>query len=396
MKRTGLLGAAIAACFALLGVAAPARAGEPAPKAKDWRASAELAIDKGLSALRSKDGNGDGVWEFGGVKMAGVTSMCLLAHFQSPIRFTEQSHGSLWSGLKWLSGMQQPTGAIFQKEEGNANYVTSVSLLAFVLSGDAHFQPYVERGRDYLVTCQVTEGVYAGGFGYEDRKSAGKAPYADIVNTEFALEALRQAGLPPDHEAWKRAITFLQNCQHDSEHNKAAWVTDIGEYRGGFVYHPDASKAETAKVEEGGKEKTILLPYGSVTYAGIKSMIYAHLAKDDPRVVAAVDWIRRHWTLDENPGFDVKRDPNLGKQGYFYYFTTFAKALQALGVETLKDAKGVEHPWREELVARIVALQDPKTGTWKNTWHDRWFESLEELSTSYAVIALSFALMEKL
>ncbi|MCU0723499.1 MAG: hypothetical protein MUC63_07780, partial [Planctomycetes bacterium] len=98
--------------------------------------------------------------------------------------------------------------------------------------------------------------------------------------------------------------------------------------------------------------------------------------------------------LEENPGFDVKRDPNLGKQGYFYYLACFAKALHALGAATLQDAKGVEHPWREELVARVVALQDPKTGAWKNAWHDRWFESLEELATSYAVIALSFALME--
>ena len=39
-----------------------------------------------------------------------------------------------------------------------------------------------------------------------------------------------------------------------------------------------------------------------MTYAGLKSFLYAGVGKDDPRVKAAIGWVRRHYTLSENPG----------------------------------------------------------------------------------------------
>ncbi len=77
-----------------------------------------------------------------------------------------------------------------------------------------------------------------------------------------------------------------------------------------------------------------------MTYAGLKSMIYAGVDKDDQRVKAAVEWARQHYTLDENPG--------LGDAGLYYYFHTFAKALDAMGQPTVVDDEGVEHDWRQE------------------------------------------------
>ena len=56
-----------------------------------------------------------------------------------------------------------------------------------------------------------------------------------------------------------------------------------------------------------------------MTYAGLKSMIYAGLTDDDPRVKARPNWIQQHYTVEENPG--------IGKQGLFYYYHTFAKTL---------------------------------------------------------------------
>jgi len=365
----------------------PPPAPQPADKA-ELRDAALDSIQKGVAFLESRDPKGEGRW----MMSAGITAVVLLAHFQSPLELSEKTHPYLWKGLRWLQSLQKPDGAIFNPQEGNSNYVTSVAILAMVHSGDPRFRHTVESARDFLVRSQWTEGVHGGGFGYQDKAKTKDHPYADIVNTEFALEALHHAGLPADHPAWKRAVKYLQSCQHNSEYNKATWVSDIGVYRGGFVYHPGGeSKADSKKTADG---KEILLPYGSVTYAGIKSMIYAHLSKDDPRVRAAVDWIRKNWTLDSNPGFDIKRDKNLGKQGYFYYFATFAKTLHALGEEVIKDSEQVEHRWREELAARVVSLQK-ENGRWKNEWHDRWFESHEELATSYAMIALSFALMKK-
>ena len=56
-----------------------------------------------------------------------------------------------------------------------------------------------------------------------------------------------------------------------------------------------------------------------MTYAGFKSLLYAGMDADDVRVRAAFDWIRRHWTFDENPG--MKQD------GLFYYYHAMARAL---------------------------------------------------------------------
>ena len=67
-----------------------------------------------------------------------------------------------------------------------------------------------------------------------------------------------------------------------------------------------------------------------MTYAGLKSMIYAGLSRDDPRVKAALTFITEHYTLDENAG--------LGQQGLYYYYHTFAKTMAVLDQPTLIDA----------------------------------------------------------
>jgi len=65
--------------------------------------------------------------------------------------------------------------------------------------------------------------------------------------------------------------------------------------------------------------RRLLRSYGSMTYAGLKSMIYAGLTQDDPRVKAALEFIRKNYTLEENPG--------QGQRGLYYYYQTFAKAM---------------------------------------------------------------------
>ena len=95
-----------------------------------------------------------------------------------------------------------------------------------------------------------------------------------------------------------------------------------------------------------------LRSYASMTYAGLKSMIYAGLGHDDPRVKAALSYIKRHYTLDENPG--------LGQQGLYYYYHTFAKTMFVLGEPTITDAAGNTHDWRAELVAALANRQQAR------------------------------------
>ena len=119
-----------------------------------------------------------------------------------------------------------------------------------------------------------------------------------------------------------------------------------------------------------------------MTYAGLKSMIFAGLTKDDPRVKAAVAWLAKHYTFAENPG--------MGDAGLYYYFHTAAKSLDVLGAETFTDAAGTTHAWRDELSTAIVARQR-EDGAWKNG-NERWMEGETDLATAYALLALSYCL----
>ena len=128
-----------------------------------------------------------------------------------------------------------------------------------------------------------------------------------------------------------------------------------------------------------------LRSYGSMTYAGFKSLIYAGLTQDDPRVAAALDYIKRNYTLDENPG--------LGEAGLYYYYQAFAKAMSALGQPTFTDAAGKSHDWRAELIAALAKRQS-QDGGWVNP-ADRFMEGDPNLVTAYALIALANTLPAK-
>jgi squalene-hopene/tetraprenyl-beta-curcumene cyclase len=123
-----------------------------------------------------------------------------------------------------------------------------------------------------------------------------------------------------------------------------------------------------------------------MTYAGIKSFIYARLDRDDPRVQKAYQWICKNYTLDENPGMASDEDPDRGKQGLYYYYRTMAKALLLWGESTVPTPDGPRR-WAVDLGRKLLALQK-EDGTWRNE-ADRWWEALPEISTSYALLALA-------
>ena len=103
-----------------------------------------------------------------------------------------------------------------------------------------------------------------------------------------------------------------------------------------------------------------------MTYAGLKSMIYAGLTQDDPRVKAALEYIKQHYTLEENPG--------QGQRGLYYYYQTFAKAMALLGKPTLVDAQGQNttggpsswRRWRSDR-PRTAVGSTRTTASWRET-----------------------------
>jgi squalene-hopene/tetraprenyl-beta-curcumene cyclase len=117
-----------------------------------------------------------------------------------------------------------------------------------------------------------------------------------------------------------------------------------------------------------------------MTYAGLKSMIFAGLSPDDPRVKAAAKWIAQHYDLDQNPG--------IGSAGLYYYYHTFAKALSAMGVDQFEDSSGKKHDWRRDLVSELAGRQKAN-GSWVNE-NARWLEGNPNLVTGFALLALTY------
>ena len=190
------------------------------------------------------------------------------------------------------------------------------------------------------------------------------------------IEALRQLGDEADDEAIQKALMFVTRTQNlpghgnDTEHAEA-----VGD--GGFYYTPAAGGSSQAGTTANGG----LRSYASMTYAGFKSMIFAGLTQDDPRVAAALSFIRANYSLETNPG--------MGDAGLFYYYHTFAKALAAAEIDILDDAEGTPHVWRDELVSTLAGQQQ-SDGSWVNQANERWMEGNRNLVTAYALLALAY------
>ena len=210
--------------------------------------------------------------------------------------------------------------------------------------------------------------------------------YADLSNSYMAYEAMRLTEDVEDLRAdgaarsdldWGAAQEFLAQLQNLPGVNTNTWRSDSDDDRGGFAYTPGGGASRTN--EEG---RVVLRSYGSMTYAGLLSLIYAEVDEQDERVQAAKDWAMRHWSLDENPG--------MGAEGLYYFFNVLTKSLTAAGDATLVRPDGSTVAWREEVIRRLVDLQQPG-GFWVNA-NNRWWEADPNLVTAYTLQALATAL----
>lgn len=353
--------AALTLGLLLCATAASAQQARPALSA-ETRQQLIAAAAKGGAFLQQNQAP-DGTWE----KHPGITALVASALLRQPGTTKEQQLKTAGRALDYLKSLQQPDGGLYQKDL--PHYITAVSIMALVDGGRAADKPVILKARDYIVANMIDESegakaddIMYGGMGY------GSAPRpdrrTDMISTEYALRALRDAALPADNAAWDKAITFLQRTQNNSETSDQKWAANDG----GFVYYPGF----TYHADGGTKS------YGSVTYAGLLSYTYANLKKDDARVKAALKWIRDNYTVDENPG--------LGQKTVYYYYMVFAKALQAVGEDTIVDAKGQRHNWREDLGRKLLSLQYPE-GYWVNT--DKWeWQDNKVLVTAFTLSAI--------
>lgn len=447
---------------------------------------------RAIAYLRSVQDPATGSWgrPADGPGHPAITGLVLQGFLKEP--GVTDTDPAVAAGVKYLLQTQRPDGGFYEALLPSYNTAIALSGLAGVRNpagvGEAreHAVEFLKRlqygegakvfeGMKETATNVTGEHAYYGGWGYGNR---GRP---DLSNTAFAVEALRNAGVPEDDPAFERALVFLQRCQMRGESNDMAYAR--GSTQGGFVYStsvnkdrigagqsfagevvesltgadepgteavfafrrgPDGKRLVMTKEqviercrstlledrclvalgstgdglsgsiyrvrcalrepealasivreafareldEESLKASTVgawrgesrLASYGTMTYSGFKSYLYAGLSKDDPRVRAALGWMSEHYTLEENPG--------LGREGLYYYYVVFAKAHRALGRETML-VDGVERSWRADLVLALEKLQQPD-GSFRSV-ADRWMENDRVLITAYALVALQEA-----
>jgi squalene-hopene/tetraprenyl-beta-curcumene cyclase len=283
--------------------------------------------------------------------------------------------------LRYLERFVRDDGGVYGEGSNNKNYETSIAVVCFKEANrGGKYDALLKRADAFLKGYQwgndnqtSPDDVKYGGAGYG---RTGDRP--DLSNTSFLIDALKATGNGPESEAMQRALVFVSRCQNlEGPHNTTPFAAKIDD--GGFYYTPAAGGSSQAGIDDatGG-----LRSYGSMTYAGLKSMIYAGLTSDDERVKAAVKWLSKHYALDRNPGM-----PD-GNQGLYYYYQTFGKALAALDQETFVDEQGTAHDWRKDLIEALASRQNAD-GSWVNE-NSRWLEGDRNLVTGYALLALSY------
>lgn len=314
----------------------------------------------------------DGSWTT--AQSPGISGLVMLALLKSGASADDPV---IERAAKFLLKFLREDGGIYTPEGHHGNYETSIAIMALTAANqDGRYTSALKGAEKYVRQLQWDEtentpvsDVKYGGSGYG---RTGDRP--DLSNTLFFLEALEATGATKDDPAVQKALVFLSRCQNlESEHNTTAFAAKVDD--GGFYYTPAAGGQSQAGTNPDGG----LRSYGSMTYAGLKSMIYAGLTADDLRVKAATDWIRKFYTVSENPG--------MGQQGLLYYHQVFGKALTAIGDDTFVDAKGVEHDWKKDLAEYLLPRQQ-SNGSWVNE-NPRWMEGDPNLATAYSLLALS-------
>ena len=331
----------------------------------------QKSVKQGITFLKNAQ-NKDGSWS--NPKTIGITAICVTALLKNDVPATDET---VDKALTFLKSHIQQDGGIYHPDSSHKNYETSITIMAFIQANKKkEYTKDIEKAVTFLKGLQWDEGegkepddTFFGGQGYGGHKRP------DLSNTQFFLDALVEAGISKEDPAYKKALSFVSNTQNlESEFNTTKFADKVKD--GGFYYTPAAGGTSQAGLTPNGG----LRSYGSMTYAGLKSMIHCGVSRDDKRVVAATTWIKNFYTLKENPG--------LGKQGLYYYYHTFSKTMHTLGIEKFEDAKGIKHNWRQELVIELADAQ-AKNGSWTNP-ADRWYEGDPQLVTSYALLALSY------
>jgi squalene-hopene/tetraprenyl-beta-curcumene cyclase len=324
------------------------------------------SIAEGAAFLLSAQ-SGEGYWS--DRQMPALTALPVWALAKIPEERASGVTNAVKKGVAYVLSVQREDGGFYVPKPGRGgsglgNYNTAVCLSALFESGICPSAPLL-KAREYIASSQLTgDDTMAGGFGYD---KLSRRRYADLSNTSYALDAMRRTESLEEFRPggklvdldWDKALEFVDNLMKKD-----------GPDAGGAAYNDRTPQAGTVTNSQ---NRVHLRAYGSMMYAAVLSMCHAKLDREDPRVRDSLEYCRRNWSVDENPG--------MGNQGLFYFYDIMARALSASGVE-----KVGQHDWKKELSTKVISLQKPN-GSWYND-NNRFWESDPVLCTSFAMLVL--------
>ncbi len=402
--RTIALGLALflSACGNEAPPAIPAAAAE-APKTDDlgkrlretWQSAADWLVSQQ---------DASGAWKMGPpgqqAPSPSYTGLIITALANAPAELRSKCQAPLDKAVAFLVSKANDDGSFGEGQTGTfmKTYTTGIALMAL---GSVDREKHAQRIRGaqaYLKHNQLKEGAFRGGLGYGDEKPRFKdgkivveqetLPNLSVVG--FAADGLHVSGLPKDEAFWKLVVEFVRKCQNSSEVNtdpqfvaalKEKGLT-VGE-DGGLYYAPIADpklqKAGTKKISD----RESISSYGAMTYDGIKTYLYAGLPKDSPEVRAAMDWVRKNYSVDVHPGFAFDAVQRHHLRGLYHYYLVMVRALDAFGENPLETFDGKRRDWPREIAAQLLkTVKDSKM--WINE-NAAWYEGDPVLVTSYVL-----------
>ena len=293
-------------------------------RAGDIPASVEKAV-KWISTQQNPDGGFGPYGEQKDLRLkdasdVGITAFAVYALAKSPPAARASLGSSVSRAVDFLLSKQQKDGGFYDPKDATLqNYKTCVTLLALNALDRAKHADAIQKAQAFIKAQQFDEddgykpgeNLMYGGITY----GPGEKRKADLSNTQFGLEALAESGVSGSEELWKKAVVYIARCQNAKAVEPILADLKIGTTGdGGFRYSPGDTRGPQNKEEPGPR---IFPSYGSMTYAALKSLLYANVSKKDPMVRDAFAWISTNYTVLENPGMATSASPKAGLQGLF-------------------------------------------------------------------------------
>ena len=330
------------------------------------RTKAQQAVDSGLTFLKTRQSANGSV-----LNSVGLTALSLRVMLENPRGVADADKPAVERYAQFIVSKVNPDGSICEYPH-DESYNTAVAITALAATKNPKYAPVIAGGQKFILKAQVGESRgfapvdnWYGGMGY------GGDERPDVSNLHIALEALRATALDPKDPVWQKALIFAARMQNRSESSDQKWAGNDG----GFVYSPAMNPSEMG----GGTHS-----YGSMTAAGMLSLLYAGTEKTDPRVQAARHWLATNFTLDSNPGTNSKNT-------LFYFYAALGKVMYAYGEKEFVDNSGQRINWRNALSDRLIKVQEAD-GSWVNKDSKVWWEDKPELASAWALIALEHVL----